>query len=544
MRKTSTPYLTAPVPTTEMPPGIPFIVGNEAAERFSFYGMKTILFVFMTQYLLTADGKPNFLTATQGREWVGWFVASAYFFPVIGALVADAFLGKYRTILYLSIVYCLGHLSLALIDMPHAALQATFEPRVWLGIGLALIAIGSGGIKPCVSANVGDQFGKSNRHLLSKVFGWFYFSINFGSFFSTLLTPFLLKQCGPGWAFGVPGILMFIATVIFWAGRRRFVHIPPAGFSKYIGAFVEGGGFKVVLKILPIFVFVAVFWSLYDQSGSAWVEQANRMDRRFLGIQWLESQVQAVNPLLILAYIPLFTYVVYPAIHKVFPLTPLRKISIGFFLTVVAFAISAIIEQWLVAGADAFGRDKIGPALASGGVDFAATAKLLVANGNEALANSLDSLSSAAANGADAAKSLLAALADGGVVAMKSGQTLSWDKPNIAWQILAYVILTAAEVMVSITCLEFSYTQAPTKMKSFIMSLYLLSVSGGNAFTAIVNRVTQDANGNSTLVGASYYWFFTYVMLGAACIFIVVASLYQPREYLQEEAAADESGGS
>lgn len=455
-------YLTAPVPSTEMPKGIPFIVGNEAAERFSFYGMKTILFVFMTEFLRTSTGDPAFFTATEGREWVSWFVASAYFFPVIGAIISDALIGKYRTILWLSIVYCLGHLSLALIDLPPAMLQASFEPKVWLGVGLALVAIGSGGIKPCVSANVGDQFGKSNQHLMSKVFGWFYFSINFGSFFSTLLTPWLLKNAGPGWAFGVPGILMGIATIIFWLGRYKFVHIPPVGMGKYIDEFVSGGGFKTLLKLLPIYLFVACFWSLYDQSGSAWVEQANKMNLDFMGITWLESQVQAINPLLILCYIPLFTYLVYPAINKVFPLTPLRKISMGFFLTVIAFGLSAVIEQWIV---------------------------------------------------------------DGG-------------KPSIAWQILAYVILTAAEVMVSITCLEFSYTQAPPKMKSFIMSMYLLSVSGGNAFTALVNRFTQDENHNSTLTGASYYWFFTIFMLVAAVLFIGVAYVYKPREYLQDEAQA------
>jgi POT family proton-dependent oligopeptide transporter len=454
-------YLTAPVPSTQMPKGIPYIVGNEAAERFSFYGMKTILFVFMTEYLRSSNGEPAFLTETQGKEWTAWFVASAYFFPVIGAVISDALIGKYRTILWLSIVYCLGHLALALIDLPPAALQATFEPKVWLGIGLLLIAVGSGGIKPCVSANVGDQFGKSNAHLMSKVFGWFYFSINFGSFFSTLLTPWLLKNHGPGWAFGVPGILMGIATIIFWAGRHKFVHIPPVGLERYGEEFVSGGGFKVIMKLVPIFIFVACFWSLYDQSGSAWVDQARKMDRNFLGIDWLESQVQAVNPLLILCYIPLFTYLIYPMINKVFPLTPMRKISMGFFLTVVAFGLSAVIEQWIV---------------------------------------------------------------DGGT-------------PSIGWQILAYVLLTAAEVMVSITCLEFAYTQAPPKMKSFIMSVYLLSISAGNVFTALVNRLTQDENGNSTLVGASYYWFFTVFMLVASVLFIGVAMLYKPREYIQEESA-------
>src|SRR5207248_4173113 len=95
---------------------------------------------------------------------------------------ADAFFGKYRIILSLSIVYCFGHLALA-VD----------HTRLGLAIGLGLIALGAGGIKPCVSANVGDQFGASNQHLLPRVFSWFYFSINFGSAFSTILIPELLE---------------------------------------------------------------------------------------------------------------------------------------------------------------------------------------------------------------------------------------------------------------------------------------------------------------------------------------------------------------
>ena len=91
-----------------MPSGIPFIVGNEAAERFSFYGMKSILFVFMTGHLFSSTGADDFLTKTEATQWQAWFVASAYFFPVLGALASDIFLGKYRTILMLSMVYCVG----------------------------------------------------------------------------------------------------------------------------------------------------------------------------------------------------------------------------------------------------------------------------------------------------------------------------------------------------------------------------------------------------------------------------------------------------
>ena len=100
-------------------------------------------------------------------------------------------------------------------------------------IGLSLIALGAGGIKGCVSAHVGDQFGRENSGLLEKVYGWFYLSINLGAFASTLLTPWLLENYGPGVAFGVPGLLMFIATLVFWAGRHDFAHIPARG-SEFI----------------------------------------------------------------------------------------------------------------------------------------------------------------------------------------------------------------------------------------------------------------------------------------------------------------------
>ena len=512
-----------------MPKGIPYIVGNEAAERFSFYGMKTILVVFMTQYLMTASGSPNYMTDTQAREWMHLFVASAYFFPVIGAIIADAFLGKYLTILSLSVVYVIGHLFLACIDLPSAALNATFDPRGWMIAGLLLIAIGSGGIKPCVSAHVGDQFGHANRHLISKVFGWFYFAINFGSFFSTLLTPWLLKNYGPGWAFGVPGILMTIATFIFWMGRNRFTHIQPRGMQYFAETFGPSG-LMSILKLVPLYLFVAVFWSLYDQGGGAWVQQAQQMNLNFMGLTWLESQIQAVNPLLILIYIPLFAYVIYPLMSKLFKLTPLRKILMGFALTVLSFMIAAHAQGLIDKEVERF-REVLTPMCAAGTLDTAATCALMRADEMNSSAIDLE-----AANG-DQAK-MLASLTDAGVAVFKDGTTLQAQWPTVGWQLLAYLVITAAEVLVSITCLEFSYTQAPKQMKSLIMSFYLLSVALGNLFTVAVNHFTQDASGNTTLVGASYYWFFTNLMVWTTVLFVLVVIFYKPRAYLQDDPNA------
>lgn len=398
------PYLTAPVPTNSMPGGIPFIIGNEAAERFSFYGMKAILTIFMTKYLMDSYGYKDVMSPDEAKTWYHMFTSAVYFTPIFGAIIADYFLGKYKTILSLSIVYCLGHVALAMD-----------ETRLGLAIGLSLIAIGAGGIKPCVSAHVGDQFGKSNHHLLEKVFGWFYFSINLGAFTSTLMTPIMLKYYGPHLAFGIPGGLMLLATWVFWIGRSRFVHIP-AGGKAFVQEVFSKEGIKSVSSLFLIYLFVAMFWALFDQTGSAWVLQAQKMDRDWLGITWLPSQIQAINPILIMAFIPLFTFVIYPALNKMFKLTPLRKISIGLFVTVPAFLIPAWIESRLNAG----------------------------------------------------------------------------FQPNIVWQLLSYTIITAAEVFVSITCLEFSYTQAPKKMKSFVMAFFLMSVSFGNLFVAGVNFFIQE----------------------------------------------------
>lgn len=413
-------YRDTPEEIEGMPKGVPYIICNEAAERFSFYGMKSILTIFMVDYLhrmgsvFVDQGMSN----AEATERYHTFTALVYFFPLAGALLSDTVLGKYRTIFWLSLVYCAGHAALALMGTP------PLSAAMWLVVGLWLISVGSGGIKPCVSAHVGDQFGTTNKHLLTKVYQWFYFSINFGSFISTLLTPWLLEHYGPHWAFGVPGVLMGLATLLFWMGRNVFIHIPPGG-TKFLTETFSWTGISAVLKLTIIFSFVAVFWALFDQTGSSWVLQAKNLNRTWMGREWLASQIQAVNPILVLILIPLFQFGIYPAIDRVFRLTPIRKIGLGLFVMVGGFAIVAVLQERIDAGA----------------------------------------------------------------------------QPSISWQFLAYAVLTASEVMVSITCLEFAYTQAPRTMKSVVMAVFLASVSLGNVFTAVVNNYIQTPAVSSLAAG-------------------------------------------
>lgn len=654
-------YATTPPVTDKMPGGIPFIIGNEAAERFSFYGMKAILFVFMTRYLQTVAGESDVMTDEQANTWIHVFVWAAYTLPLAGAILSDAFLGKYRTIILLSLVYCAGHVALSL-----------FETRAGLLIGLGLITLGAGGIKPCVSAHVGDQFGPANQHLVSRVFQWYYFAINVGAALSMLLTPWLLDNLGPGVAFGVPAFWMFLATWVFWLGRNKFVHVPPSGMESVRSAIKF---LPAIASLFALYPFVAIFWSLFDQTATTWVSQAQRMDLQIGGWKMLPSQIQAVNPFLILILIPVFSYGVYPAVNRVFKLTPLRKISIGFFLAVAAFAVPAWVEMNLTGGnlvpfktqpgqdhwqaapqadstnwsainlidgvADGSGwvarmqRDENGRAkpvevafrlrdrqpwqissvqvnpntqlrpfleTASNGDDvspqgkrtwagffrrlkalftprqevhisdgqvrqcWARDVEILVAGSRDGPWRTVARLPDLAAEdkfntvefAPTEAEYVLLRIRDNhggdfvslGELAVHATGTLPpqasrdaqavWPnvialgvRPNIAWQVFAYLLITSAEIMISITCLEFSYTQAPNALKSFIMSIYLLSVAMGNLLTAAVNFVIQKPDGSSRLEGPSYFWFFTVLIAVAAIGFIVVAKMYRGQTHIQ-----------
>ncbi|MFN7130512.1 MAG: POT family MFS transporter [Myxococcales bacterium] len=515
---------------TGWPPGVPYIIGNEACERFSFYGMKAILFVYMASLFQTL-GMSEANAKALATERVHLFIAGVYAFPMIGALVADRLLGKYRTILYLSLVYCAGHAALAIFE----------GQELGLYLGLGLIAVGSGGIKPCVSANVGDQFTAANGHLVKRVFQWFYFIINFGSFFSTLLTPWLYDRFGPSVAFGIPGVLMGIATLVFWLGRDKFVKIPPKpggklglldaaasialfmvpgslfftaaaplavklGVAAASGALwlvlfkarksiAEDTGFlstmvyavthqkdrkpgegffdvararygdeaaegpPAVLRIIGVFAMVSVFWALFDQHSSSWINQAQQLDLQVGPLSLKASQIAALNPMMVMLIIFGLNFGLYPMLEKrgISP-TPLQKMTTGMFLAAASFAIVALLQM------------RIDAAAASG------------------------------------------------------------EKLTVLWQVLPYFVITVAEVLVSATGLEFAYTQAPRSMKSTIMGFWLLSVTVGNLLVAFLA-------GFKDLSLANFFWVFAGLMALAAGIFAVVAFKYRGKTYLQEASS-------
>merc|ERR1719422_1906179 len=347
-----------------------FIVGNEFCERFSYYGMKSILSLYLKKKLKYSEDKATTI--------YHFFVCACYFTPILGAWIADQFLGKFKTIVYISLFYILGHILKTIAAVPDIGVN----PSAMTFLGLALIAIGTGGIKPCVSAFGGDQFKlPEQERQLQTFFSVFYFAINAGSLISTALTPILREdvhcfgeETCYSLAFGVPAILMGVATVFFVIGKPFYVMKKPEGSitTKVIGSishatvkkftssekkehfmdYAEGKydktlieDVKTLLRVLVIFIPIPAFWALFDQTGSRWTFQAQRLNGMIGSTIIKPDQMQIVNPLLILALIPLFDQLIYPMFAKInFLKKPLQRIAVGGILTAFSFFVSGFLE--------------------------------------------------------------------------------------------------------------------------------------------------------------------------------------------------------
>lgn len=469
----------------KLPKSVPYIIGNEIAERFSFYGLRSIMVVFLAVHFFNPgqNAALDKVANAKANELSHLFVTLAYLMPLLGGILADWFFGKYKVILFVSILYTFGHF----------ILSVSGNSLGFFTTGLILIACCAGGIKSCVSANVGDQFNKSNQHLLSKVYGWFYMAINTGGVLAPLFIPILYDRFGPEIAFGVPGILMALATVIFWLGRKKYLRVPPTGIKKqnfvtisfyalkklfirkpgqkvwdavaekYSAKSIDG--IKAVYRILMVFAFTPIYWALWDQNLSEWVLQATKLDLTIVGgIKILPQQINFVNPLFLVLLIPVFTSGIYPLFEKIgIKSTPLRRIGAGLVLIGICFVIIATVQE------------------------------------------SID----------------------------KGGH------PSVWWQILAYVILAASEILVSVTCLEYAYTQSPPSMKSTMSALYLLGISLGNYFVTLVNGSIAGGGFFSRYEGASYYWLFIKILIVFIVIYLLVSRRLPEKSYLIEKAQTE-----
>lgn len=532
---------------TGWPSGIPYIVGNEGCERFSYYGMNAILYVYCVSLYVSASITDD-MAANMATSTVHLFKTGVYAFPMIGAILADRLLGKYNTILWLSFIYCMGH----------AVLSFTEGSIFGLSIGLMLIAIGSGGIKPCVSAFVGDHFGKSNWSYLERVYQIFYFMINFGSFFAVWFIPLLQVWFGWRIAFLVPGILMFIATIIFWLGRKEFVHVPakPAGKLGMLDAasstmlFLTFGSLFFTAK-QPAWVIMSVS-TLCLVSGFMLFNYRQRLqkDDGFLAVttfmvrEWFNNVVLRRGQLVAITSagsgMKVFTKTSNTAAKEfgdeaVEGVKAMLRIMSVFIMVSIFWALFDQHASSWIRQAEMMDRHAYIP--------FFGMIELLpsqIPSLNPVMVMILipfwayfidPSLRKVGIVLTPLKKmSLGMALASFSFVAVALIQAKIDTNPqaplSVLWQLIPYFIITLSEVLVSITGLEFAYSQAPKRMKSTVMGFWLLTVAFGNVLVALLAHF-----GNLKLV--DFFWVFAGLMAIAAVIFIARAAFYQVRDYTQ-----------
>jgi len=522
------------------PSQIPFIIGNEACERFSYYGMRNILTTFLPASVLLAY-LPKDEREGAASTVFHTFAMGVYFFPLLGGWLADRFFGKFNTILWFSLLYCVGHGFLAVFD----------QSRLGFYSGLFLIAFGAGGIKPLVASFVGDQFDQRTKHLAKVVYDAFYWSINLGSFFASLLMPIFLRKMGPSVAFGIPGVLMLVATIVFYLGKGRYIVVRPAPpnpnsfFNVCKTALRQGGAGQVLFWLGTAIAVTLVALSVTWFTSPVWIMKyikpaeaiglalvvflacsasgvANQLEHargvhsdeavdgvrailrvlivfalvtpfwtlfdqkastwvyqghRMTQPTWFESaQMQLINPALVMLLIPFNNLVLFPWLRKR-----------GYQLTTLA-------------------RMTTGMALA--GMSFVVVFCFqLILDGEHATTQHPGDL---------------------------------W----IYWQLLPYILLTMAEVLVSATGLEFAYSQAPLAMKGVIMSFWNLTVTIGNLWTLLAKQSVQSKAVTSRIESAGLsataflMIFFAMFALLAALAFRAYARRYKPVDHYHDRAPA------
>ncbi|MGH8085414.1 MAG: oligopeptide:H+ symporter [Lysobacter sp.] len=521
----------AMAPAGKLPRQIPYIIGNEGCERFSFYGMRNILVPFLVSSVLLAY-LPEEMRAGAAKDVFHIFVIGVYFFPLLGGWISDRFFGKYNTVFWLSLVYCAGHACLALFE----------DSRSGFYTGLFLIALGSGGIKPLVSAFVGDQFDRSNKHLAKVVYDAFYWIINFGSFFASLLMPVFLRELGPSIAFGIPGALMFVATVIFWSGRNKYVHVPPSppnpdSFLRVLrtallarapgqgrpGLVVAGIGAALAAVALLSLVWVvgsaesasaaaangviAVLVALGLLITGVGVGASLQLDRA-RGVHSDEAVNGARAVLRILIVFALVTpfWSLFDQKASTWVLQGQEMAKPEWFSAAQMQALNPMLVMLLIP----FNNLVLYPALRRMGVEVTTLRRM----------------------GAGIAFSALAWVAAGMLQLWMDGG----DVVSITWQVLPYALLTMGEVLVSATGLEFAYSQAPPSMKGTIMSFWLLSVSYGNLWVLLTNAAVRNdvVTGQIAATGLTENAFLMFFFAGFAFLAALAFAAYARRYPMQD----------
>jgi len=522
-----------PDPAARMPPQIKYIIGNEGCERFSYYGMRNILTTFLPLSILLAYLPDKGAKEAAASDIFHTFSMGVYFFPLLGGWLSDRFFGKYNTIFWFSLIYCAGH----------GCLSAFEDSRTGFFFGLFLIAFGAGGIKPLVASFVGDQFDQRNKHLAKAVFDAFYWIINFGSFFASALMPLFLRWWGPSVAFAIPGVLMFIATVVFWIGRHNYVRIPPAppnpnsflrvsrtalfASPSKVGLAVAALG--VVLSLVAIGFWVAGFLPLFKPQIIAALSLVFVTAFGAIGVSLELDRIRGKH-----------------SDEAIDGVRAVLRILIVFGLVTPFWSLfDQKASLWVYQGNtmeqptwfEPAQMQLVNPALVMLIIPFN---NLVVFPWLKKRRGGRD-LTSLGRMTTGMALTGMSWIVIGAIQLVLDSGTNMW----IFWQVVPYLLLTTGEVLVSATGLEFAYSQAPLAMKGAIMSFWNLTVAVGNlwvllANTTIVKNATVSAKIESTGLSTRAFlmFFFAIFMFLATLAFRAYSRRYRLTEHYRDPSPA------
>jgi POT family proton-dependent oligopeptide transporter len=544
------------------PTGFWFIFWGEFAERSSYYGMRAILATYMADQLGFGDANAG--------TFFFLFVAACYFLPLVGGYIADNYLGKYNTIVGFSVPYILGHVILG------------FETPLFLFIALTLLAMGSGVIKPNISTLMGltyDQQRPGQEQLRSAAFGMFYMAINIGAFISQLAIPWIRTRYDSYWlAFLFPAILMAVAFLIFAAGKKYYAVEVITRRKKTPEEFMLQ--WQVLGRIGGLFLLVMFFWAMFDQTASTWIFFARTyMDLTILpGVTADPEQIQALNPLLIVIFLPLMTYLWVALDRRGRTVRATDKMVLGFALTALALvcmtvpgylagpkekAVALVKAKAVIQTPErindrhqAQARERFADDLVARVArerNLSDPKKLeqllgelgLMAYSREAL-NRREALPTVVASTAGllASPSLTSLTPIAASASLVPPRTLQdyvrpENRVTVWWQALAYLLLTIAEILISVTGLELAFVAAPKTMKSFVTAVWLLTVFLANL---VINAPMAQLY--PRMHPGDYFGMLTIMMVVVTGVFVVVARRFNQRMAEAEAQAALAAAGA
>ncbi|GFY68907.1 peptide transporter family 1 [Trichonephila inaurata madagascariensis] len=353
-----------------VPKAIKFLLVGEFGEKYCFFSIRTVLTLFLTQHLLFG---PN-----AAAKLAHFFKMNIYILPLFGALLADSYLGKFNVIFLFSILTSFGNIILTMGSMA----ANLYTMRASTLFGLLASSIGIGAIRPCITALGGDQYGIDEAKHRLRYFSVLYFVMSVASLFATAIAPVLRFNvacfdqltCFP-LPFFVSSMIFIISFSVFLFHKPLFV-IKPAQGSVFLSVFrcmvyalkkkrkaknetkehwldyAEDKyskdviyDIKCLLRLLFIYIPLPVFWSLFDQQSSRWIFQAVNLNGELNGHFIRPDQLLIVNPLVIILFLPLFEYIIYPFLGKLkLCRTPLQRMTVGGILAACSFIMAGILQ--------------------------------------------------------------------------------------------------------------------------------------------------------------------------------------------------------